>query len=710
MGKKSTYYDDIFIKKKISYVKLIGSHDKKNITHKIKKHKKIDIESPGESIIHIKYKNGGKKKYKFLDNCIIYVDKDGHNHKYDDKKNNNDVEKLENIPENNPLPIVQQLHSFDETDIYLSKINEFNIIYNTVSSDVLSVPKIEFRYFCYRYINYIKNIKLKKIKYPAKYETCIVEFRKFPHIEFLIRNTINRLSNEWCHTIVCGEYNYEFIKNMCNNISPNINIIKLPYNNINIDQYSKIMTSIDFWNGLVGEKILIYQEDTCIFGNNINEFLKYDYIGAPWHLCNYTNKDNIGNGGFSLRTRKSMIDVINEKTIESTPIPQFIGDYMKVLNINILPEDDYFTINMYNLNKFNMPDRTTASSFSTESIFSGNSFGGHCFWTSVPDWKALMYKHVVIQFKPTFSQYFNNIEHRGGWKMILKTLVDADFFNNNSDIVFYDTIDTLYFSKSYNTSILWGGILHCLPYMPDHLKIIDIQYMFNDESFQLMLKNCKFLIVLSDYLGDYIKSQLNNLKINIPIFTLKHPVDDDANIPLFSLEKFIKNHKKKIIQIGQQARKLSGIYLLKTSYKKLWLTGFSDMIRIKKMLSDECSALNIQIDLNLVEMYYTSTFKEYDKLLSKNIVFVELFGASANNVVLECIVRNTPLLINKLSSIVEYLGPQYPLYYNTLDEASELLTIENIEKAHIYLSNLNKNDFNIKHFIYSLYGSVYFIK
>ena len=29
-----------------------------------------------------------------------------------------------------------------------------------------------------------------------------------------------------------------------------------------------------------GEKLLIYQEDSCIFHNNYQEFLKYDYIGA----------------------------------------------------------------------------------------------------------------------------------------------------------------------------------------------------------------------------------------------------------------------------------------------------------------------------------------------------------------------------------------------------------------------------------------------
>lgn len=50
-------------------------------------------------------------------------------------------------------------------DIYLNKMDE-NLpnIYQTNKDEVLSNPKIEFRYLCFRYLNYIRNIKL-----PAKY-------------------------------------------------------------------------------------------------------------------------------------------------------------------------------------------------------------------------------------------------------------------------------------------------------------------------------------------------------------------------------------------------------------------------------------------------------------------------------------------------------------------------------------------------------------
>ena len=47
-------------------------------------------------------------------------------------------------------------------DSYLDKINEFCTIYSTNNNFIISNPKIEFRYFCYKYIDNIQNIKNKQ--------------------------------------------------------------------------------------------------------------------------------------------------------------------------------------------------------------------------------------------------------------------------------------------------------------------------------------------------------------------------------------------------------------------------------------------------------------------------------------------------------------------------------------------------------------------
>ena len=43
--------------------------------------------------------------------------------------------------------------------------------------------------------------------------------------------------------------------------------------------------------------------------------------------------------------------------------------------------------------------------------------------------------------------------------------------------------------------------------------------------------------------------------------------------------------------------------------------------------------------------------QRYDKLLSRNLVFLDLYAASASNVVIECMRRNTPLLVNPLPAV-----------------------------------------------------------
>jgi hypothetical protein len=102
--------------------------------------------------------------------------------------------------------------------------------------------------------------------------------------------------------------------------------------------------------------------------------------------------------------------------------------------------------------------------------------------------------------------------------------------------------------------------------------------------------------------------------------------------------------------------------------------------------------------LPCVEIIKYLNNEDYDKLLRSNIVFIKLVGASAVNTVIECIVRNTPIVVNKLPAIVEVLGENYPLYYTTLEDATKVITLRNIEKAYNYLKKLDKTMLKIETF------------
>lgn len=95
-----------------------------------------------------------------------------------------------------------------------------------------------------------------------------------------------------------------------------IEIIKI--NTLNQEQYCTFCM-YELPNFVDTEYALTFQGDGFIINPNLwkNDFLNYDYIGAPW-LSEVKNK--IGNGGFSLRSQKFLRSA---KTLEYNSKIQF---------------------------------------------------------------------------------------------------------------------------------------------------------------------------------------------------------------------------------------------------------------------------------------------------------------------------------------------------------------------------------------------------
>ena len=81
----------------------------------------------------------------------------------------------------------------------------------------------------------------------------------------------------------------------------------------NLNEYSKAMIE-DLHKYFKTTHCLVVQADSFVVNHKLwkDEFLKYDYIGAPWsdelvinqNLVLNVKKNPVGNGGFSLRSRK----------------------------------------------------------------------------------------------------------------------------------------------------------------------------------------------------------------------------------------------------------------------------------------------------------------------------------------------------------------------------------------------------------------------
>jgi polysaccharide pyruvyl transferase WcaK-like protein len=293
--------------------------------------------------------------------------------------------------------------------------------------------------------------------------------------------------------------------------------------------------------------------------------------------------------------------------------------------------------------------------------------------------------------------------HRSGWKYIVNNISNKlGSFNNiycdmYIDRTFHWCKEELHKAKIIPYKNEWYGFIHHTMYKDD--SGYNCINLLKNDLFIESLDNCKGLIFLSNYLKNNFEKLAKMNKIELPkLFVLHHPTEFVNNKWKY------KNWNNNIIQIGSWMRDLNAINQLNIKNKKFSLIG-------KEMESKYISYGNNNINNNIninngVELINYLDNDEYDNILSKYVVFIKLYDASAVNTLIECIVRNTPIIVNKLPAIVEYLGEDYPLYYHDINEVPKLLNIKwynnKIKKAHRYLKNMNKDHLKIETFIKEL--------
>jgi tetratricopeptide (TPR) repeat protein len=241
----------------------------------------------------------------------------------------------------------------------------------------------------------------------------------------------------------------------------------------------------------------------------------------------------------------------------------------------------------------------------------------------------------------------------------------------------------------------WVGFVHNPQGMPEWFHYQESpQAIFSKNIWKESLEHCLGLLTFSKYHAQWLRKETGK-----PVSCLVHPTES-PDIQ-FDFEKFIKNPQKKILQVGWWLRKLHSIYRLPIpknnvkGYEKIRLVPsffHNADAYLKSLMEKEREQQHITIDQchgsNTREILHVPD-RAYDELLSENIVFIELYDANANNAVLECIARTTPILINPLPAVKEYLGEGYPLYYDSLDEAAKkALDFSLLFEAHQYLKTL----------------------
>jgi hypothetical protein len=198
------------------------------------------------------------------------------------------------------------------------------------------------------------------------YTAIIIEPRKHQALSYVLNNVLSNLSDEWNVIVFHGTENLNFLQTLLSTdlsqVKDRITLQNLGVSNLNIDDYNKLLTTKSFYDHIPTEMFLVFQTDSIIipkYSFLIDAFLKYDYVGAPWTIDGPLH-GNIGNGGFSLRRKTKMLEIIEK-------VPYRFGD----------AEDVYFSISPVSLYK---PSWEQAKLFSVEHVFSEITFGCHKPW------------------------------------------------------------------------------------------------------------------------------------------------------------------------------------------------------------------------------------------------------------------------------------------------------------------------------------------
>ena len=209
------------------------------------------------------------------------------------------------------------------------------------------------------------------------YTALIVEPRKLPALEFVLTNFLENLDSRWNFLVFHGTDNEQWLREMIDSKfildKDRIQLNNLNVSNLSWKEYNKLCSTSEFIKKIPSENFLIFQIDTMICPsekNLIYDFIKYDYVGAPWlERTNNSERFNrkVGNGGLSFRKKSKMLEII-----ENVPYPDGMA------------EDEYYCI--YNkLISLNRPTYEEAQLFSMETCYSPRCFGLHKAWAYQKD-------------------------------------------------------------------------------------------------------------------------------------------------------------------------------------------------------------------------------------------------------------------------------------------------------------------------------------
>jgi len=279
--------------------------------------------------------------------------------------------------------------------------------------------------------------------------------------------------------------------------------------------------------------------------------------------------------------------------------------------------------------------------------------------------------------------------HRAGWPYVLSYLKH----DPNGPILFDDFVERTFEDRRKHGeawSVPWVGMFHHPPNMPPWFnKEQPLDRLFSSTWWHRVRPFMVGAMALSDYLADYLRATIPD----VPVGVVKHPtmfVDK-----MFDWDAFEANPNPLVVQVGWYLRNYKAIYQMPVPdwIGRAHLKDEAPWIRGAAQRTDFYSPFRDREVYPGVKVIKRLSNEAYDELLSRNLMAVEFFDTSANNAVVEAIVRNTPLVVNNHRAVREYLGDDYPLFFDDIGDCYTLLADKSrVRAAYEYLRDMDKSE------------------
>lgn len=281
--------------------------------------------------------------------------------------------------------------------------------------------------------------------------------------------------------------------------------------------------------------------------------------------------------------------------------------------------------------------------------------------------------------------------HRAGWPFAVACLRPL---HTDDGVFFEDFVEERFVYDGEPQPILvpWVGVFH---HPPGRLFNFHPRGWLDNyiatPAFRRSVPTLRLALTLCEHTAEALRTRLN-----VPVEVVLHPTDCD--VPPFDFARFEASDPHRLLQIGLSQRNTWFLEQIPD------VPGWSKIVPgaighpfyegSHRDLGRHWRRQGRRPLYGGVEYLERLDDATFDEWLSESVVAAEYFDVAASNTVVECIVRATPLITNAAPANREYLGDDYPLYFEDPHQVPELLEHATLRRGHEYLRGLDISRFH----------------